>query len=233
MLCDSLGVQRLATVPEIHRENRNIDVLIDLGSTGALDYIHALDSAAVFKSHSVCPDRIDEYNRRNDTYVFTIVRDPRDALVSMCFYVEAIPDGEGGHSELRSLPVPERMLRLIQWGELGLFESWSGAPSVHKFRYEELHADPRAALLAGFRNYGLGLQVTEQSLSRRSFEARSEQIRKLGRNNPIFRKGAVGDWKNYFDRNISNSFKTARDGRWNAILLGLGYESEPDWQPAF
>ena len=45
----------------------------------------------------------------------------------------------------------------------------------------------------------------------------------------FLRKGISGDWKNYFDKDITNAFVTEMDGRWNKILVKLGYEDSINW----
>jgi len=42
-----------------------------------------------------------------------------------------------------------------------------------------------------------------------------------------FRKGVPGDWKNHFQDEHVQGFKD----RYNDLLLKLGYEDDPDWQP--
>jgi len=62
-------------------------------------------------------------------------------------------------------------------------------------------------------------------------EHRFERVagRKRGKENvkSHFRKGVPGDWINHFEERHVRAFKD----RYNDLLLKLGYEEDPDWQP--
>ena len=47
--------------------------------------------------------------------------------------------------------------------------------------------------------------------------------------NSFFRKGVSGDWRNYFDSECVEFFRNEKQGRWNSILIKMGYENQPNW----
>lgn len=49
------------------------------------------------------------------------------------------------------------------------------------------------------------------------------------RKEAFLRKGIVGDWENYFDRDVVRAYKTEKEGRWNRLLVKMGYENTLDW----
>ena len=60
-----------------------------------------------------------------------------------------------------------------------------------------------------------------------SFE-RFAEGRKRGEANvqSEYRKGIIGDWKNYFTDRDKDQFKASEAGR---LLIELGYEKDNDW----
>jgi hypothetical protein len=233
MLRDIVGVKRLFQLPENYRHNPKLPEILNLNAPRVRDYLAGLQGSAVFKSHSNCPSWVPEQNLSDDVYFFTILRDPRDALISLAFYLTTIPSDRGGHPELDALTTTDRLHWILESGrgDLPLYEGWASAEGVHKFLYENLLADPKAALVEGFEKYRLPLEVTEKILAAHSFESKSGG-RTRGTEDPkaFLRKGTAGDWKNHFDKALVDKFKSAQKGRWNKILLQLGYEKSADWQ---
>jgi hypothetical protein len=43
-------------------------------------------------------------------------------------------------------------------------------------------------------------------------------------------RGIAGDWRNYFDAQCIETFRSADAGRWNRLVVAMGYESGPDWR---
>jgi hypothetical protein len=229
ILCNLVGVKGAHAVPEEYRENPKTPSIIGLNAPSVQDYLVGLAGPAVFKSHSLCPDWAAKQNCADDIYFFTILRDPRDALVSLTFH---LTNTKSDHP-IAALSTRDRLLWILEKRnyDIGLYESWTNAKNVHKFRYENLLAHPRTTLITGFRRYGLPLEVTHETLAALSFESMSGgRARGVEDPNAFLRKGTSGDWKNHFDDEVVAKFKTAQDGRWNKILLQLDYEKDPDWQ---
>jgi len=112
---------------------------------------------------------------------------------------------------------------------LAELEQWFRTPLAHKVRYEDLRRQPVEVLRAVSDYLGLpvGDNDAERVVARHSFE--STTGRKPGRENRAssLRKGVVGDWRRYLDRESRIAFRTTR---WNQLLVEMGYESALDWE---
>lgn len=139
-----------------------------------------------------------------------VVRDPRAVAVSMAHYMaqpidEAIahmnnPDAlSGGSTRRLSSHLRQRLLR---WSDH--VESWLGAPfPVHVLRYEDMQADPNAALGAVAAFLGLSCDqaaiaaaVEAATFSRlQAHERESGFIEKPRQAAAFFREGRVDGWR--------------------------------------
>jgi len=165
---------------------------------------------------------------------FFILRDPRDTVISWYFSakkshipVHPIPQLRTG---LEKLNQSDGLRYIIdQLGGFGSFDvqrSWMNTQAdkaVAVFRYESLVQNPEAFIkqLLGHLNVDLPAQLFNQLLARFSFE-RFSGGRKPGEEDTRshYRKGIVGDWKNYFDDRVIAHFQ-AKTGD---LLKVLGYE---------
>jgi hypothetical protein len=162
----------------------------------------------VVKSHW----RVDQWN---DEAIVLIHRDPRDIVISRIF----VRTNE---------PTPAIISKVIN--ELGpenhggyekYVEDWL-EQDVPIVKYEDLHADGPAALAQ------LSYELVHHMPNRQECEATFERVsfEKCKAEDPHFtRKGIVGDWKNYFNR---------ENGRQITELLGplmwkLNYIQSEDW----
>jgi hypothetical protein len=165
---------------------------------------------------------------------FFVLRDPRDIVTSWYFSalyshasVGTIPTKR---VELSQMDLPAGMKLVIDQVEaLGLFEaqrSWlaaAGDPHVAVFRYEELAADNLAflrKLLAWLEVAIPDPEVAE--LSRRHSFARHAEGRAQGEENlhSHYRKGIAGDWRNYFDADVTAHFRAVTGD----TVRRLGYD---------
>ena len=128
-----------------------------------------------------------------------IVRDGRDVFISWCFYREwkagnsrFNPDGSIRHDYLRQ--------QAAAWSEYA--EHYHNLRTeAHIIRYEDLSARPRAIMKSVFDRLDVACSSStlERIVEQTSFKKvsrgrdRGEEDRQSH-----FRKGVVGDWKNYF-----------------------------------
>jgi hypothetical protein len=133
------------------------------------------------------------------------------------------------------LPPRERLRELLRVGDayLELLEAWTRAPGVVLARYEVLLADPAAELARVGSALGLafGAPDVARAVERQAFARRSGRSRGSEDTASFFRKGIAGDWRNHFDAEGAKAFREAAGGRWNRLLLELGYERDSDWSP--
>jgi hypothetical protein len=100
--------------------------------------------------------------------------------------------------------------------------------ACYEVRYEELVENP--FLLKGLLEF-LGVNSEDRKVrwivDTCSFE-RFAEGRKRGEANvqSEYRKGIIGDWKNYFTDRDKDQFKASEAGR---LLIELGYEKDNDW----
>ena len=65
------------------------------------------------------------------------------------------------------------------------------------------------------------------------FEAKAQRQPGHEDRNSFFRKGIKGDWKNYFDEKCIQTFKKSNSGRWNRLLVRMGYEKSENWEKPY
>lgn len=164
---------------------------------------------------------------------FFVMRDPRDIIVSLYFsarYSHASFETINVlREQFKNLDLKEGMRLVIdQMDEFGLFEaqrSWCAAkddPRVSIFRYEDLATDNRGFLkhLLAYLEVPISDDVFETLYHRHQFVQHAKG-RSQGKEDPYshYRKGVVGDWKNYFDDGILAHFNSVTGD----TLQQLGY----------
>jgi hypothetical protein len=163
-----------------------------------------------------------------------VMRDPRDAVMSWYFSAR--------YSHALVEPIPEMRLALqgrdLQSGlkyiidkleEYGSFEaqrSWLAASAnseVQIFHYEDLARDNRAFLrkLLDYLQVPLPSGAFDALYNRHNF-SRLARGREQGKQDihSHYRKGVAGDWRNYFDEEVTRHFRRVTGG----TLERLGYE---------
>ena len=188
----------------------------------------------IFKSHSYPIKYSIPPGLAKDLKIVTIVRDPRDVIVSASFYLAYLEQEKGGWGEdFRKLREMERILKVIREGDflLNRLEEWFRSATAYTVRYEKLIKNPveEMRVLSKHINFKVKRKEIEKIVKKYSFN--SQAGRKPGgeKKDAFLRKGIVGDWKNYFDQSCITAFKTEKQGRWNSLLLEMGYETQPDW----
>lgn len=213
--------------------------ILDLSKEATQRVLASSTKTCLFKSHSPAPDWIENCL---GTKFINVYRDPRDLLVSLAFYERL--RGEQGDcrfgDSLLDISVTNALSQHISDFRAGrsyvkTIRSWVELDSsnVLALRYEDLHSDAlnQVRRIVDF----LGADCSDADLNKAidavSFEKMADG-RKRGQEDgsSFYRKGIVGDWKNYFDDQIVEEFKSIDNGLWNKILIALGYEGDLTWQ---
>lgn len=116
-------------------------------------------------------------------------------------------------------PLPE-LLSIFDFMELLVRQEHD---SVHRVKFVSAKALKRLGLRSSFV---LTVDVLRYIVERHSFRRKSGG-RKKGEENRShhYRKGVPGDWVNYFDDKLKQSFKD----RYGDLVVQLGYENDYDW----
>jgi hypothetical protein len=167
--------------------------------------------------------------------VFVVIRDPRDALVSWYYSLLYSHSTEGepavveARATLGKMDKAEGMRLMIDRyleAETTIHREWLSA-KAKVFRYEDMWADQQGKFKEIFEVCGFTLPAWR----RRSIVLRNSFIRhtwwRFGREEvkSHLRKGTPGDWRNHFDQDLKNYFKSRDDG----TLVLAGYEKDDRW----
>lgn len=171
------------------------------------------------------------------------IRDPRDMLISMAYYVHKGPDN-------MSVPIQDlifdfidgRQKSFVPWGivinhlypllyELGvtefykLFTPWMTNPQFMTVKFESLigvqgggSSDLQIATLNQILHH-LGLKVTD--------DQKTYVIQNLFGTSTTFREGKIGAWKHTFTQEMKTAYKKVPGAC--QLLIDLGYETDSDW----
>lgn len=181
--------------------------------------------------------------KENNIKTILMIRDPRDQLISRVFHIRR-DETHKWHKRLKDFPLDEAILLCIEGRDglpgtrtmIELTQSWfTNGSGILSVRYEDLLSDPNAEFrhVLGYLRTNLPDRLVTSIIERNSFERLSEgrkfwrQARKRGQVNQSshFRKGIVGDWKNYLNGSLKERFKNVAGDK----LVELGYEHNLDW----
>lgn len=195
-----------------------------------LEYMTRLRGWWLFKSHSYPVSE----KLSNKIRFVSIYRDPRDVIASSIFYLGNIEQEKGGWGpEFTKLSEQERIKTFLRKAEfcISRLERWVRAPAVCQVRYEDMKKQPLKELKRVLQYLGIeeDERTIERAVIKNSFEAKSGRKAGEERKGSFLRKGISGDWKNYFDRDCIDKFKHEMEGRWNQLLVEMGYEKTLDW----
>jgi len=202
---------------------------IELDRPETVDFLSSARGYRIFKTHSP----LDWESIPPHIAPLSIYRDPRDVIVSTVFYLTSAGEDAGGFPDhVKALPLEERLARVIEDNyNLSLLEHWFYHDHVHSVRYEDLKRDAPSVLrnIADYLEVDVEDERIREVVDWHAFKNRAG--RKAGQENQSshLRKGVSGDWKNHFDAQSQRRFKQANEGRWNRLLVDMGYESTLDW----
>ena len=166
---------------------------------------------------------------------FVVIRDLRDALVSLYFswrYSHPLMPGIGQHrAELQTMSLEDGLCSLIQNGGApmaDIIRSWLGADDP-LIRYEDLLCDDVAILTKVLIDH-CQMPVQRARLAQVIRDCRFEKLsggRQRGQEvvTAAKRKGVAGDWRNHFTERVKDIFKQHHGD----LLIAAGYERDHDW----
>jgi lipopolysaccharide transport system ATP-binding protein len=173
-----------------------------------------------------------------DARTFVVIRDLRDAMVSLYFSLKVSHPliskaVEEGHQKLNELKTEEEGLMYIinERGQASanIQRSWLRAPESEALflRYEDLIADEQGGFAKIIKHCQIDVSPSRltQIVNENSFKNRAG--RKPGEEDVTshYRKGVSGDWQNHFTDNIKAAFKE----KFGQILIDTGYEKDMNW----
>jgi len=216
----------------------------DIGNYyGDLQKYHTAESGHVIHGHDAYTPELKNILLEEGIKVILMVRDPRDQLVSRMFHVKRSTN-HVWNERMKAMDNDEALMMCIEGRDklpgmhdmISLAQSWiNGNAEALVVRYEELLADPvlhfRSVLdyLGIGNNRGLAEVIVERNrFARLSMGKRIWQTqRKPGQEDTKshFRKGIVGDWRNYLTPAHIERFKALCGQQ----MIDLGYEKDLDW----
>lgn len=179
--------------------------------------------------------------------VLIVWRDGRDVLISQYFHslfendrgnarLVAKCRADLGFSDYRNVPdnlIPfmeyvyeQKRHPRMSWTDF--VNKWTGCKRCVHVRYEDLRANPvdeLSRIVSELANRTLDDSSLHAIVDKYSFEKMSG--RKIGESvsRSFMRKGVVGDWKNYFNKEAKKRFC----GYAGDALVKLGYEADHSW----
>lgn len=214
-------------VDRAFRPQPHMEMLLDIRGPEIRKYLEGLKGIQFFKSHSPAPEWLSACDSSKVRFV-TVVRDPRDVVVSLSHYQASLPVENGGVEAFKEMSVKDRIKNILKYGigELDLIESWLGLRGVHRIKYEDMLANSYEEMRSMFKSLGVPFEREElkKALDGAAF-ARMSNGRDLGEEDPssFYRKGVAGDWQQYFDESVEKAFREELGGRWYALAKELGY----------
>ena len=165
---------------------------------------------------------------------FFVIRDLRDALVSL-YFSEKISHALV-HEKMREFrdtlnnqSEEDGLIYLIKTrAQLAAIQaSWTKDVNVPRFRYEDLIEDPFSEFekMINFCEINVPREKLHHIISNNQFESASG--RRQGDEDVAshYRKGIAGDWKNHFTDRVKDEFKEM----YGQVLIDTGYENDLNW----
>ncbi|XP_010887256.2 sulfotransferase 6B1-like [Esox lucius] len=199
--------------------------MMEFGGPEIQEVIRQAPSPRLLGTH-MHPDNIPESFSAKKTKMLVMFRNPKDTVVSFYHFTNknpVLPTAESWDcffSEFMSGQVP--------WGSYFdhalAWEKRVNDPNVMIVTFEELKQDLSEGVQRVSDFFGLSLSdaqvqaITEESTFSAMKESSKETLGQMG--NVIFRKGDVGDWKNYFSPDQSQEMDTAFEKHLAGTKLG-------------
>jgi hypothetical protein len=165
---------------------------------------------------------------------FVVIRDLRDTLVSRYFSLKVshpvtVDIIAQRRSQLTNMSLEEGLLYVIRAlgkGIARIQSSWLDSDELF-VKYEDLIADEYTQFKRIIDHCQIKIEDARlrEVVKKNSFENRSGRQKGEEDVQSHYRKGVVGDWRNYFTDNLKAEFKE----RYGEILIAAGYEANNDW----
>jgi hypothetical protein len=206
------------------------------GMYSIADFAHEPDGSFVAPIYHVKYSDWKTYAGKDDRCI-AVLRDPRDSIVSWAFSTAYSHVTEEHIQVIRPTMLALDLRGKLEvamytfWESSAAQRSWAKQPKTkteYVVTYESIIADQKKGFRAIMDFFGWQAPdgVLQTVIDRLSFKTRS------GGRNPgekqefsHYRNGKAGDWKNYFDRGLSQRFEAACPG----LLKDLGYEKDSGW----
>ena len=218
-----IGIFKPSLLPKSCRLLPQAKRLINLETPRALEYLNLSTGFHLYKTHSQ-PPKVDLPNVK----FITVFRDLRDAAVSNAFYLAHLPSEQGGWAEMQAMDLPERIEHYLRKADydVKLTEAWLRHPHAVRVCYEDLKKDPLKTIQYVLQAIDVVVpeRILSDAIERSSFHHKSQgRFAGVEDKASFYRKGIVGDWKNYFTPHLRSVFTTSQGGRWYSLLKELGY----------
>lgn len=210
---------------------------------GEIQRYNSVQAGEVVHGHDWYTPELAELLLKNQIRVVLLMRDPRDQLISRVFHIRRV-ENHPWHDRLAEASLDEAILLCIEGRDglpgtrtmIELTQSWLlGGFDMVVVRYEDLLHSPQDQFqrVLDYLQVKLPDQLKEAIIARNQFERLSggrkfwKEARKQGQEDPHshFRKGIIGDWKNYLKPEHIVRFKQVAGDK----LIELGYEEDLDW----
>jgi hypothetical protein len=178
----------------------------------------------ILKSHSNPLESLPKYIKQ-----ITVLRDPRDVIVSAANHLSFLPVELGGWGkEFSAKSQKDQILELIEKANFiyDLFINWSNCENCLVLRYEELKRDPLTEInkIVTYCNLNIKLDRIKLAITKNDFQKKSGRNPGDIKSGTFLRKGIVGDWKNVFDKEMLEYLYENENGRWRKLINDLEYE---------
>ena len=217
-------------IPEKLRKRVTNPWIIDLQKDESIEWLAQLKGKYIIKSHTMLPNNTKQ--PKNIEFI-TVMRDPRDLMISSIYYLSNLESEKGGWPWLNSMNFQEMMFEWLKKNKLdySLLSYFHQLDYFYKFYYEKLLDNDfeEFAIYLRLKKHHFDTGLLKTAIAKYSFEKVTS--RKKGEEDvkSFYRKGIANDWKNYFDKDIKEYYKTIDEGKWQQLLIDLGYEKDSNW----
>jgi hypothetical protein len=210
---------------------------------GEINKYESVKPGEVVHGHDWYTEDMARILHEGDIKAILMMRDPRDQLISRVFHIRR-GNTHVWSDKLMELDLDVAISLCIEGREglpgtrtmIELTQSWLDSEfDFECVRYEDLLSEPANEFrrVLGFLEIDLPDDLVTTIVERNQFERLSggrrfwRQARKPGQADPNshFRKGIVGDWRNYLNESHKSSFKEIAGDK----LIELGYEDDLNW----